>query len=356
LRIFIQEPQVDSRTALADQLRSSLVQSIAMLRLLVDGWCEPPRNGAMHLSTLIQQVLSAIAQHGGARPDAAYRLLCGPGSPFTGVTPKQFAALLRSLGDREVLTQSTDGTLLLGPVGERTVNHYSFYTAFVTPEEYRLFAGGRPLGSVPVDFPLYPGVFLIFGGRRWRVISVDQEHRTVDLTPAAGGNPPQFLGGTADVHDRVRAEMRSILGSKDVLSFLSSTAAGLLAESRDAYMRYQLNEQSILKSGRDTILLPWIGSRASVTLAAQLSQSGLEAADDGIVITVFNAAPDEVRKHLRRLVADGPADPIQLAASVVNKATEKYDHWLDEELLAVEYACRSLDCAGAAKAAVNLLH
>ena len=65
LRIYVTEPTVDPRTSLPDQLRAGLVQSIAMLDLLLEGWCEPPDQDALHLSTLIQQVLSAIAQHGG---------------------------------------------------------------------------------------------------------------------------------------------------------------------------------------------------------------------------------------------------------------------------------------------------
>ena len=98
LRIYVTEPSVDPRTSLADELRAELVQTIAMLELLRAGWCEPPDQDALHLSTLIQQLLSAIAQHGGITAAAGYRALCGPGSPFTAVTQAQFGSLLRDLG------------------------------------------------------------------------------------------------------------------------------------------------------------------------------------------------------------------------------------------------------------------
>ena len=97
------------------------------------GWCEPPDQDALHLSTLIQQVLSAIAQHGGITAAAAYRALCGPGSPFTAVTQAQFASLLRDLGASEVLVQAADGTLLLGP----PVSAQSTTTASTRPSEPR---------------------------------------------------------------------------------------------------------------------------------------------------------------------------------------------------------------------------
>jgi ATP-dependent helicase Lhr and Lhr-like helicase len=355
LRIYVAEPEVDPRTPLADQLRPRLVQSIAMLRLLVAGWCEPPLANALHLSTLIQQVLSAIAQHSGVTPATAHQALCGAGSPFTAVSPAMFAALLQGLGKRGVLTQASDGTLLLGPGGERTVNHYSFYTAFVTPEEYRLFADGRLLGAVPILYPLYAGLLLIFGGRRWKVASVDQTHKTVDLTPAAGGRPPDFLGGAGSIHDRVRTEMRKVLATTDPLPYLSTTAADLLTEARAAYKRYRLDEHSIMQAGPHTVLLPWVGSRATYTLAAQLTAAGFDTCDDGLTITVLHAAPDSVRGYLEELVGAGPGDPAALAATVANKASEKYDRWLDHDLLAIEYGRRALDCDGAWRAASVLL-
>jgi ATP-dependent helicase Lhr and Lhr-like helicase len=355
LRMYLTEQAVDSRTPLPDQLRAGLVQGIAMLNLLLDGWCEPPDEDALHLSTLIQQVLSAIAQHGGVTAPAAYRALCGPGSPFTAVTQAQFATLLRGLGGNDVIVQADDGTLLLGGAGERTVNHYSFYAAFKSPEEYRLFMSGRPLGTMPADQALYAGALLIFGGRRWKVSAVDHVQKVIEVIPAAGGRPPQFTGGAGLVHDRVRAEMRSVLAADVVPRYLSASAAALLGEARDAYARYRLAEQMILPFGPDTVLVPWAGSRVTQTLAAQLSAAGLEASDDGLVITVAKADPGQVRDRLRELAAAGPADPVALASRVENKAAAKYDDWIVDSLLCADYARRALDCQGAWRQAGILL-
>jgi len=355
LRVYVTEPSVDPRTSLADELRAELVQTVAMLELLRAGWCEPPDQDALHLSTLIQQLLSAIAQHGGITAAAGYRALCGPGSPFTAVTQTQFGSLLRDLGTREVLTQAADGTLLLGAVGERTVNHYRFYAAFTAAEEYRLFTGGRPLGTMPADITLYAGALLIFAGRRWKVTAVDHDHKIIEAVPAPGGRPPRFSGGIAGVHERVRAEMRSVLASDQVPRYLSATAAGLLSEARAAYARYQFTDCSILQAGPHTLLLPWAGSRSAITLTAQLSAAGLDASNDGLIITVASVAADRVWEHLKRLVTAGPADPVALAVTVANKASAKYDEWINDDLLAVDYARRALDADGAWRAAKALI-
>jgi ATP-dependent helicase Lhr and Lhr-like helicase len=355
LRVYVTEPVADARTPLADELRAELVQTIATLELLRTGWCEPPEQTALHLSTLIQQLLSAIAQHGGITAATSYRALCGPGSPFTAVTQSQFASLLRSLGAREVLVQGFDGTLLLGPLGERTVNHYTFYAAFTAAEEYRLFTGGRPLGTMPADLTLYTGALLIFAGRRWKVTAVDHAHKIIETVPAPGGRPPRFNGGIAGVHDRVRAEMRAILAAEHVPHYLSDTAVNLLSEARAAYTRYQLGDRSILQAGPHTLLVPWTGSKAVTTLAAHLCAAGLDASNDGLIITVASAEADHVRRNLGALIAAGPADPVALALTVANKAAAKYDEWIDEELLAVDYARRALDTDGAWRTAKALL-
>ena len=55
-----------------------------MTKLMLEKWCEPPEMDLLHLSTLIQQVLSVIKERGGARADTLYRSLVLKGG-FPGV-------------------------------------------------------------------------------------------------------------------------------------------------------------------------------------------------------------------------------------------------------------------------------
>jgi ATP-dependent Lhr-like helicase len=355
LRTYITEPDIDSRTPLADQLRGSLVQTTAIIELLLDGWCEPPDPAVLHTSTLVQQLLSLIAQHGGVTPLDAYRALCDTDGPFAATSPPRFKALLRSLADREVIDQSADGTLLLGEVGERTVNHYSFYAAFTSPEEYRLLTGGRLLGVLPIDFPRYLGLGLIFGGRRWRVIGIDDRQRSIDLARAGGGRPPSFSGDAAAVHDHVRAHMRALLASDRLAAFLNAPARRLLVEARDNFRRHDLAQQSLLAHGSAAILVPWVGTRTGHTITALLRDHGIEAVNDGLTITCERDSREQVLAVLATLAAAGPHDPIALAASVHAKQTNKYDGWLDDALLDEDYAAHSLDIVGAHQAVLRIL-
>ena len=93
LRIHIEEGEITPETPPQDQLRSGLVQAVAMVYLLAERWYEPPVVGALHLSTLTQQVLSLIAQHGGLRANQAWTALCEHG-PFADIDVGMFAELL----------------------------------------------------------------------------------------------------------------------------------------------------------------------------------------------------------------------------------------------------------------------
>ena len=347
LRAYLREPEIDERTPPHYRLRAQLVQTIAAVQLLIAGWCEPPEAGALHLSTLVQQVLSTIAQHGGARADQMWRALCREGA-FRAVDSSIFADLLRSLAATELIRQLHTGEVVLDLAGERIVNHYSFYSAFQTTEEYRLTSGGRNLGTLPISYPLFPGLYVIFGGRRWEVLEVDQERKTVDLKPAQGGRLPAFEGGRgAPVHERVRKEMLALYQSGAVPPFLDARARELLAEGRSHFARLGLDGQRLIPDFQGAILFGWQGDRVMDTLLVWLSARGLKVAQDGLALLFPNAGPLEVRRELAAMASSEPPEARELAVSVVNKRTEKFHPYLSDPLLELDYASSRLEVKGA---------
>lgn len=342
LRMYVAENDVTHRTPPADALRSHLVQSIAMVELLLEKWYEVPDQANLHLSTLTQQVLSVIAQRGGALPQQLYDALCGVG-PFSRVDKGMFAALLRGMGQHELIIQAADGLLLPGPLGGKIINHYSFYTAFTTPDEYRLVAHGRTLGSLPIDQPITPGMLLIFAGRRWKIVAIDGRQKVIELVQSTGGRPPDFSGGGGEVADTVRRRMHEIYLSQHIPRYLDHTAQRLLAEGRSAFGTYGLADQPILGWGNDTLLFPWRGDRVMNTLATALATRGLEVGQDGVALTIRGTEPGRLWDLIRQLASQAPPDGVDLAAHVPAKQSDKYDQYLDDELLDIAYAARALD-------------
>lgn len=355
LRVYVEEPALEPQQAPQDRIRSELVQSIAMVQLLLDKWCEPPVKRALHLSTLVQQVLSVIAQHGGCRADEAYRALCRFGA-FPAVGDTVFADLLHAIGTHDLLIQSSDGTLLLGQKGEQLVNHYSFYSVFQITEEYQLVIGGRSLGTLPIDHPIAEGDFLIFGGRRWRILSIDANRRIVELAPSPAGRAPRFASGHGpQIHRRVREQMRLVYDSSDIPPFLDSMGQTLLGEGRAEYQRLGLRRSPLVEYDRSVAVFCWTGDQVLDTLLVQLRARGLKANIEGVALVVDEATPGGLLPHLRALADAGPCDAAELAGTVRNKASERYHPVLDEALLSLDYASSALDAEGAWQATVQTI-
>lgn len=342
LRIYVSEPEITAQSALEDGLRPELVESVAVVELMLDRWIEPPPAGELHLSTLVQQILSVVAEKGGARPQEVWRLLCRDG-PFREVDARRFAELLRALGQRDVIQQASDGDLVLGVRGEPIVDHYTFFAAFRTPEELVLRHAGRPLGTLPTSHPVAVGKLLIFAGRRWRIVGFDPEARVVDLVPASGGALPVFGPGHLRVHHKIRRRMRRLYREDVVPRYLDRGAAELLAQGRATYRELELDSKVLVPDGREVLWFPWIGDKALNTLALHLQSVGFEATSQGLTVRLQDTTPDRLRSDLRLLVLDGPPDPLRLAALVENRNEEKYDHLLPEVLSIEDYAARALD-------------
>lgn len=358
LRVYVCEPALTPATPPPDALRDELIQCVAMVELLLSGWYEPPDTAGLHLSTLIQQVLSVLAQHGGATPAQVYQTLCGQTpcgqGPFHRVDQAAFAALLRDLGRHDLVRQDSRGHLMPGEHGDRLVNHYSFYAAFQTSMDYRLVTAGRTLGSLPVDRPILPGTLLIFNGHRWRVLGVDTAQRVIELESSGDGEPPVFPGSGGETADEVRRAMRQLYCTGVVPRYLDAPAQAMLGEGRAAFHRLGLAEAPIVAWGEETLLFPWRGDRVMNTLAVVFASHGLDVGQDGVCLTVGGTTPAELRTLIDELAAQPPPHPLALAATVRTKTHDKYDRYLGEDLQNLAYAARALDIPAAWTALTDL--
>jgi ATP-dependent helicase Lhr and Lhr-like helicase len=347
-RFYVTAPDADFELDPQDALYPELVQVVAILNLLLAGWCEPPIVHKLHLSTLIQQLLSLIAQQGGIRADQAWQILCGTG-PFQSVDQAMFMKVLKGLGQQTLIQQSEDGSLLLGEKGDRLVSHYSFYSAFATPQEYRILHQGKSLGTLPTNIPLLANALFIFGGKRWRALTVDDFQRVVEVEESATAKRPQFSGGVGQVHDRIRQEMFRLYCGDEMPTFLDATAQALFSEARANFAAYGLGQTAVLDQGKQTLLFCWQGDVVLNTILVQLVARGLKVCRDDMAIAVHKISPSELMMHLGELVDEGPADAVALAATISNKTLEKYDPFLSDELLCFNYAASHLDTHNAWK-------
>lgn len=355
LRAYCVEPPLTPDSALSDKLRQGLTQTVAMIRLLVgeEKWFEPPRTNGLHASTFVQQLLSIIAERGGVTTAQAWKLLVEEGA-FSAMSKADFIALLKELGTRDLIAQDGNCLLLHGGLGEKLVNHYEFYSAFVSEDEFRIVCEGKALGSLPISRPLLSDSRIIFAGRRWRVIDIDAESKTISVRPDPGGAPPMFEAGGSMVHDRVRQEMRSVLASDDPITFLDEGGNSLLAEARRHYQEAGLAEKRWLPEGRGILLLTWKGDWVNDALVLLLESRGFRSTNLGLAVSVEG----ETNKTLDALydIANlNNEDATELLADAKNLAKEKWDWALPPIILRKSFASSWLDIHGAILAAKEII-
>ena len=357
LRMFIEEQFLTKDSSVIDKLRLELLQSLAMARLLVEEkWYEPADTGLFHFSTLLHQILAVIAQWGGVRAKQLWDVLCGRGA-FKRVTVDHFGMLLREMGKKRLITQMSSGELVLGETGEALVSHYSFYAVFKTSEEFRVVFQGRNLGTLPVHSMVLSGQHIVFGGRRWEIVSIDERKKVIEVVVAEGGRPPSFSGDGMFVHDRVRREMLGMYEREDYRigsaeekkDFIDDTAKDLFYEGLGYFRDLELRQRRVIKNGTDVCLIPWMGDRIVNTLSVLLVSEGYKANSFAGCVEIKNTDCAEVTASLRRFARQEGPDNTELAALVQNKKTEKYDYLLPESLLEEGYGAKAFDVDGAAR-------
>lgn len=344
LRVYTSEKELEPALHPVDALRLNLVRAVALVELLLDRWCEPPRTEALHLSTLVQQILSVVAERGGARADALYRVLCERG-PFHKVSQELFIRVLRCLGNPEakLLEQAPDGTLLLGEQGERLVEHYSFFAVFATPEEFHIVCDGKTLGTMPVLFPLAPGMTIIFSGRRWRITEIRTSEKVVAVVGDASGSAPVFGGDAGPIHDRVIGRMRDILSGEGEPRYLDESARALLAEARRSFRRFGLHRRSLFSDGRGGhFVATWKGTAKTFSLLLALKAQGMRAALHDGLVEVAGVSRKQLQGSLEQLARAAPPSGGSLAAHVAPLQTEKYHPYLSDDILAEDVVASRL--------------
>jgi len=354
LRMLISEQELTATSSIVDHLRLQLVQSMAMIRLMISKrWFEPADTRQMHYSTLLHQILAITAQWGGVRADQLWTQLCQTG-PFRNIDVNDFKSLLKYMGAKSLLTQLASGEMVIGAEGEKLTNHYTFYAVFNTPEEFRIVTGNRTLGTVPVDSPLLPDQHIIFGGRRWKVTQIEVEKKVIYVEATKGGQPPQFSGGGMSVHDVVRQEMLAIykendyriaIGSKRV-DYADATARSLFAEGCNNFKRYNLQNSHFISDGQRSYVLPWMGDKVVNTITALLMRSSFKASSFSGVIEIEHASLSSVQHALKEMQLSGLPSASELAADVPEKYLDKYDDYLPESLLTKGYGAKAYDIEG----------
>ena len=122
----------------------SLLQALAILRLVTEGWVEDVRPAVQAMHVLAHQIMALSLQEGGI---SRHQLLPWVQSayPFTSIREERFQQLVDTMIAREILHEA-DGLLSLGRRGERLYgrrNFFELYAVFTAAPILRVTHGQR---------------------------------------------------------------------------------------------------------------------------------------------------------------------------------------------------------------------
>jgi ATP-dependent helicase Lhr and Lhr-like helicase len=353
MRLYVRETSPNFGTTFTDLLYPDLVRAIALTRLMLDHWLEPPDIDRMHLSTLIHQVLSCLKQTGGAMASKLHGTLIQNG-PFRQVSTQTFALLLKGLGLKQVVEQTPEGELILAPLGEKITSGYDFYAAFKGTEEFLIRNGEEDIGSLPANLLPPVGEHIILAGRRWKIEEIDPSAKTVFVSPARGGKAPEFLAEGGDLHTRIMQEMQKVLADHDEPDWLNENAKLLLRAARSIADKSGLNARSVIFAPNRVQWYPWVGTRGFLTLKVFAAYHAIQHETDKLSITYKVESRAAFFDHLK-MISQSKISASELAAFAPVRAIQKFDELLPVELINTAFGHDYLNLEDARCAADDLL-
>ncbi len=331
--------------SLTDLLFPDLIQSIAMVELMLVKWLESPDVHDLNLSTLIHQILSHLTQTGGMPAQALFDALVKKG-PFRKVTPDIFQRVLKCLLKCSLLDSVPPNTLIVGTQGEFVTSSWDFYAAFMGQEELKVEYQGEAIGKIPPDRVPPKGENLLLGGRRWVVMDVILAELTVVVLPSNNLKPPYFASSGMGTGDKIARQMKLLLERQDVPAYIDDNAKLLLGAARQlAKLSGAVGGTGFVVEDKGVRFFPWAGSKIHNTLWALAKLKGLSVAADRLSLFYRDVSLEQIHNHFDQ-VTNGTHDPLALAEHLPMQPTQKFDSYLESDLFHLTNSQRLLEIQG----------
>ena len=203
--------------------------------------------------------------------------------------------------------------------------------------------------------PYQDGHLLILGGNIGRLLKSNRIHHEISVDKSKGGRPPLFGGQEGPKSDVVVAKMRRVYQDINIPIYLDTVGIDLLHQARKSFVSHGLMEHSIIPYGNGFILFPWLGSAGLMTLQLALMTHGLIATIHSIAIEVQVCDIQHLRDILGKIASNSTIEIEKMAMLIPEKTIDKFDHYLDSELQAMNFASAMLDASALQDKASELL-
>jgi len=326
--------------------KHQLLQSLAVMELILEGWIEPAEGYNLPYDILFHQIISMCHSANGTTATSLTEII-KQNDIFYDLPINDIQVLVQHMVNNDYL-EKMRGTheLIVGIEGERILRDRDFYAVFMTTDEYEVFHGTKRIGALDKSPFINTGDNIILSGKLWTIKDVDPLKNKVYVQPAVNGKPPKYFGGVQKLHPRILHKMMEILCSDNEFTYLNDEGHASLNDIRKPYHLHHVTpaHRPLWVDKEEIVLETYTGTNIFRTLYWMFKVMGVEIKSiDGIGRITFKG--NQPIKKLINKIKEKEWSHLELLAHVSDKELfkSKYVHYLPEELHLKMHAAHEFD-------------
>ncbi|PEM27592.1 DEAD/DEAH box helicase [Bacillus wiedmannii] len=255
----------------------SLIQSLAVMELILDKWIEPAKGYSALYDILFHQIISICQETNGITLESLIANIKA-NHVFHSIEEYITERIILHMIEHEYLERIKGrNELIVGIEGERILRSKDFYAVFLTPEEFTVLEGIKKIGMLDKMMVVNVGDNIILAGKLWTIKDVDFDKNKIYVQKAVNGKPPRYSGGGIKIHKRIGEKMMEILCANNEFSYVNEDAYETISDVRKPYHAYKIhpNERVIWDSSGEIVFETYTSSNISRNLVWALRSLGL---------------------------------------------------------------------------------
>lgn len=257
----------------------SLLQSLSIMELIIEGWVEPATGYEKPYDILVQQILSIVKETNGIKPSLLLQRI-KEDRIFDSLEEDKIVYLLEHLKSIDLLEFIKGANeFIVGIEGERLIHNKDFYAVFTTPEMLQVIYHQRFIGELEKEsMKLSPEENIILAGQLWKIDQIDYENNKLFVKKAYDGKPPKWLSGYGKMHERISQKALDILCSDDSFIYINEFGNKELSSLRHSYEWFNITStERIIWETKDSLTFDvFSGTKIINTLFYMLRVMGIE--------------------------------------------------------------------------------
>lgn len=262
----------------------SLLQSLAVMELVLDKWIEPATGYLTPYDILFHQLISICQEMNGIKLESLIKKI-NDNHIFYTMQNDKIEQIIRHMIENDHLEKIRGSNeLIVGIEGERILRSKEFYAVFMTSEVFSVLEGVKKIGTIDKSALLNEGDLFILAGKLWCIHSIDFKKNKIYVKKAVNGKPPRFGNGGMDIHNRIGEKMFEILISTKQFTYYNDLANDTLQDMRKPYFDYRVNpgERVIWKTNDEFIFETFTGSKNVQNIVWALRFFGLNCSTNSL--------------------------------------------------------------------------